>query len=190
MRADCIQAVSKAIGRQITQAEAAKIEDRISKAQRYLWQTDRQTMAGLSKDQQFRLAAEQAAKDIKAEAANNRLRVAQTILAHDKINLHVETVPDGEKQAAVADFLEGNKVMSVESSAQEIRSQALSGLAHLAENFLPKWMGFDEGNSRVALVFKELHGEDSGNAEAKTYAKALAENFESLRKLSKKLVLS
>ncbi len=45
MRTQCIQAVSQAIGRQITQAQAAKIEDRIRKAQ------------------QFTKAAEHAAKD-------------------------------------------------------------------------------------------------------------------------------
>ena len=62
MRSQCIQAVSQALGRQITQAQAIKIEDRIRKAQRYLWQTDRQTMSGLSKAQQFTKAAEQAAR--------------------------------------------------------------------------------------------------------------------------------
>ena len=35
MRQECIQAVSQAIGRQITQAEAQKIEQRIKEAQQY-----------------------------------------------------------------------------------------------------------------------------------------------------------
>lgn len=186
MRPECIQAVSQAIGRQITQAEAIKIEDRIRKAQRYLWQTDRQTMSGLSKAQQFTKAAEQAAKDIQGEAANKRLRIAQTILKHNEIAAHVDSVPDGEKQAAFAEILagdnrRGNNVMSVASATEATRHQTLAGLAEHAEPFLPKWMGFDEGNSRMALVFKELHGEDSGNAQAKAYAKALADNFERLR---------
>ncbi len=187
MRAQCIQAVSQALGRQITQAQAAKIEDRIRKAQRYLWQTDRQTMSGLSKAQQFTKAAEQAAKDIQAESANNRLRIAQTILKHNEIQAHVDSVPAGEKQAALAeklavDYRRGSNVVSVASSTDVIRHQALAGLAEHSEPFLPKWMGFDEGNSRVALVFKELHGEDSGNVQAKAYAKALTDSFESLRK--------
>jgi len=187
MRPECIQAVSQAIGRQITQAEAIKIEDRIRKSQRYLWQTDRQTMSGLSKAQQFTKAAEQAAKDIKGEADNKRLRIAQTILKHNEIAGHVDSVPDGEKQAAFAEILagdnrRGNNVMSVASATEANRHQTLAGLAEHAEPFLPKWMGFDEGNSRMALVFKELHGEDSGNSQAKAYAKALADNFESLRK--------
>jgi hypothetical protein len=50
MRSACIQGISQAVGRQITQAEAAKIEDRIRKAQRYLWQADRQAMSGLKRD--------------------------------------------------------------------------------------------------------------------------------------------
>ncbi|MEI6269892.1 MAG: hypothetical protein WCP01_13515 [Methylococcaceae bacterium] len=40
MRSACIQSVSKAVVRQITQAEAAKIEGRIRKTRRYLWQAD------------------------------------------------------------------------------------------------------------------------------------------------------
>ena len=40
MRSAGIQAVSKAVGRQITQAEDAKIEGRIRKTQHYLWQAD------------------------------------------------------------------------------------------------------------------------------------------------------
>ena len=88
MRQECIQAVSQAIGRQITQAEAQKIEQRIKEAQQYLWKKDRSSMIGLTKKQQFQLAAEQAAKDIKVEAAKKQQRIALTILAHDKIKTY------------------------------------------------------------------------------------------------------
>ena len=90
MRAQCIQAVSQAIGRQITQAEAQKIEQRITESQKQLWKTERKTMMGLSKDQQFRLASSEAAKSIKIEAAKKQQRVALTILAHDNIKTFLE----------------------------------------------------------------------------------------------------
>ena len=50
MRSACIQAVSKAVVRQITHAEVANIESRIRKTWRYLWQADQQTLSELRRD--------------------------------------------------------------------------------------------------------------------------------------------
>ena len=107
MRPECIQAVSQALGRQITQAESQKIEQKITEAQQYLWKTDRSSMLGLTKDQQFRLAADQAAKDIKIDAIKKQQQVALTIIAHDRQKALVDNAPIGQKQAAVDDMLAG-----------------------------------------------------------------------------------
>ena len=180
MRAQCIQAVSQAIGRQITQAEAQKIEQRITESQKQLWKTDRQTMMGLSKDQQFRLASSEAAKSIKIEAAKKQQRVALTILAHDNIKTFLENQP-GRMGDNLRELLAGKKTMSVESSAETNRHNILAELDAVAEPFLPSKIGFDQGNTKMEAVYRELHGQDTGDAPAKAYAKKLTEAFESQR---------
>lgn len=181
MRQECIQAVSQAIGRQITQAEAQKIEQRIKEAQQYLWKKDRSSMIGLTKKQQFQLAAEQAAKDIKVEAAKKQQRIALTILAHDKIKTYVENAFPGKQQEALSDLLSGNKTMSVESLNESIRHQVLGSIDEVSTPFLPSKIGFDQGNTKMEAVYRELHGQDTGDAPAKAYAKKLIDVFESLR---------
>jgi hypothetical protein len=180
MRADCINAVSQAIGRQITQAEAAKIEQRITDSQKQLWKTDRRTMMGLTKDQQFRLAASEAAKSIKIEAAKKQQRVALTILAHDNIKTFLENQP-GRMGDNLRELLAGKKTMSVESSTETNRHNILAELDAVAEPFLPSKIGFDQGNTKMEAVYRELHGQDTGDAPAKAYAKKLTEAFESQR---------
>ena len=100
----------------------------------YLWKKDRSAMTGLTKDQQFRLAAEQAAKDIKAEATKKQQRVALTILAHDRIKTHVENYLPGKQQEALSDILSGNKTMSVESLNESIRHQVLSSIDEVSKD--------------------------------------------------------
>ena len=180
MRADCIQAVSQAIGRQITQAEAQKIEQRITDSQKQLWKTDRRTMMGLTKDQQFRLASSEAAKSIKIEAAKKQQRVALTILAHDNIKTFLENQP-GRMGDNLRELLAGKKTMSVESSTETNRHNILAELDAVAEPFLPSKIGFDQGNTKMEAVYRELHGQDTDDAPAKAYAKKLTEAFESQR---------
>ena len=184
MRPECIQAVSQALGRQITQAEAQKIEQKITEAQQYLWKTDRSSMLGLTKDQQFRLAADQAAKDIKIDAIKKQQQVALTIIAHDRQKALVDNAPLGQKQAAVDDMLAGtsnSNTVSVASLTDTVRHDAIRIIAEPSEKFLPTKLGFDEGNTRMEAVYKELHGQDSGDADAKVFSKALSDVFESLR---------
>jgi len=179
MRPECIKAVSQALGRQITKAESDNIELKILEAQTQLWKKDRAGMIGLTKAQQFGRAAEEAAKYIKAEAALKKQRVALTLIAHDKVRTYLEPMP-GVMLKNLQDILDGNKTMSVASATQAIRFQALAALADVSEKFMPKWLGFDQGNSRMEDVFRELHGKDSKNADAKAYATELNKVFDSL----------
>lgn len=180
MRPECIEAVSAAIGRELTTAETKKIEERILNAQARLWQKDRSAMLGLTKDQQLRLAAEQAAKDIKREAAKKQQRLALAIIAHDKNRTFLEHEP-GLMQNNLQELLSGHKTVSVESLSESVRLQALASMVDEAEPFLPTNIGFDQGNTKMEAVYRELHGQETGDVAAKAYAKKLATLFESLR---------
>lgn len=175
MRPECIQAVSAALGRQITKAESDNIEAKVLEAQAQLWKKDRAGMLGLTKAQQFEEAAKEAAKNIKAEALVKKNRVAKAIIAHDRIRTQLDNKP-GMMLKNFQDVM-----LSVDSIHRAIRSQALASMADQGEPFMPKWLGFDQGNKRLEDVYRELHGKDTGNAEAKAYAKKLAAVFESLR---------
>lgn len=181
MRAECIRAVSQAIGRQITQAESMKIEQRIREAQQQLWKREPQNMMGLSKDQQFRKAADQAAKDIKAEAAKKQQRIVNDIILHEKNKNLIDGIP-GLMTKNISEFLTGKNSVSAESLTESIRHQALAGIDESGEPFLPSKIGFDQGNTKLEAVYRELHGENTGNAPARLYAEKLGVLFESLRK--------
>ena len=180
MRTECVEAVSQALGRQITAAEAKKIEQRIFEAQKHLWKKDRAGMTGLTKHQQLRRAAEQAAKDLVAEAEQKKQRLAEMIIIHDNNRTYLEHQP-GLMLDNLQDKLAGDKVMSVESLTQTTRHDVLASMADEIEPFLPTKIGFDQGNTKMEAVYRELHGQDTGNAQAKTYAQKLAAVFENLR---------
>ena len=180
MRTECVEAVSQALGRQITAAEAKKIEQRIIEAQKHLWKKDRTGMTGLTKNQQLRRAAEQAAKDLVEEAQQKKQRLAEMIIIHDNNRTYFEHQP-GLMLDNVPDKLAGDKVMSVESLTETTRHRVLAFLADTIEPFLPTKIGFDQGNTKMEAVYRELHGQDTGNAPAKAYAQKLRDVFESLR---------
>jgi hypothetical protein len=178
MRPECIQAVSQALGRQITQAQADKIELRIRSAQEQLWRTDRQNMMGLSKPQQFRLAAEQAAKDIKAEAAKKQQRVALTIISHDKLMTSYESgLASGLKPfASVAKILD-----QVSNYSKGVSNEYFANLMDTFHAVHPKFLGMVEDAKQASDLVREVFGEDSGNALSKKGAQAWLATVESMR---------
>ncbi len=180
MRPECIQAVSNAIGRQLTQKEAENIEKRISDAKKQLWLKDRETMMGLTELDRLKAAGEQAAKDIEAEALKKQQRVAQTILKHNELKNFIDTQP-GLKSDNVKGIMVGDKTLSVESLTQSIRHQSLAFISEEGEPFLPEKIGFDQGNTKMEAVYRELHGENTDNPAAKKYADKLRTLFESQR---------
>jgi predicted Fe-S protein YdhL (DUF1289 family) len=95
MRDDCIQAVSQALGRPLTQAQAADIEKRIATHIRLLGASnrtpaERAAWLGMSREQRLSLAARNAAREIAAEAAKKQQRIALTVLAHDRTQRYLE----------------------------------------------------------------------------------------------------
>lgn len=184
MRPECIKAVTQAIGRPLNQQEIQGIENRVRRNMKQLAQTD---AAWQSKSAADRLneAAAKSAKDLVAEADLKKKRVALTILAHDRIESYMQRFPERPLEGLdrmLAFSSDGKSgIQSIESATRAIRDDSLSRMLDVIDQTKGKFLGlFQDEAGNLALV-RELHGEDSGSAVAKTAAKQFKDTAEQLR---------
>ncbi|WP_338576312.1 hypothetical protein V6L78_13190 [Pseudomonas canadensis] len=184
MRPECIKAVTQAIGRPLNQQEIQGIENRVRRNMKQLAQTDATWQSKTAADR-LNEAAAKSAKDLVEEANLKKKRVALTILAHDRIDSYMKRFPDQPLEgldrmlAFSADGKSG--ILSIESSTRAIRDDSLSRMLDVIDQTKGKFMGlFQDEAGNLALV-RELHGEDSGSAVAKTAAKQFKDTAEQLR---------
>lgn len=104
MRAECIQAVNRALGRSSTVAETRDIEGQLRKAMRLGARTDPQ-WAEYSDAERAQKAAEIVSRQMEANAAKKRQRVASAILASDRVDNYVS--------AQKANGVDGNAFQSI-----------------------------------------------------------------------------
>lgn len=188
MRPECILAVAKAIGRELTKPEADGIEQRITRNMRAQAKADPQAFLGMSEAERLRTAAQTAAQELIGEAQLKQQRVALTMIAHDRIQNHITA-----QQAKGIDNLESldrvlafhadgkSNFMSVESQSNAIHDDAVRRILGTMEASNPKWFGLFENKEGVHAIIKEIFGEDSGNAAAKLGAKQWKEVTTTLR---------
>ncbi len=184
MRPECIQAVTQAIGRSLNQQEIQGIENRVRRNMKQLAQTDATWQSKTAADR-LNEAAAKSAKDLVEEANLKKKRVALTILAHDRIDSYMKRFPERPLEgldrmlAFSADGKSG--ILSIESSTRAIRDDSLSRMLDVIDQTKGKFLGlFQDEAGNLALV-RELHGEDSGSAVAKTAAKQFKDTAEQLR---------
>ena len=187
MKARCIEAVEKTLGRKITKTEAQGIEARIVKAMRFAAQDD-PAYAAMGRTQQLQEAAKRAADGLKQEAALNRRRVILTIQAHDRLQNHIEDLSaqgingiDALKRTLV--FVADNKsnFLSHESLTKAIEKDSFRKLINTFEATDPRLWGLMEDKEGVVLLTKALFGETTGNAKIDAGAQAWLTTAEGLR---------
>ncbi|SOE49132.1 hypothetical protein [Orrella dioscoreae] len=190
MRAECIEAVSQALGRSITQAEAQNIENRITQAMRRLAAEDRQNWLAMSQGDRFTAAAEKAAQDVAADAALKRRRVALTALRHDAVKSYLDSpqaqsLKGGQIEALrrmLAFYSDGRSgTISIESTASAIRNEAIGQMVDVFDVTRGKVLGLFTNQEGVANLVRELRGQDSGSPEAKAAARSFQDVAERLR---------
>ena len=184
MRAECIQAVTQAIGRSLTHPEIQGIEDRLRRNMRQLAQTDGTWQSKTAADR-LNEAATKSAQELVAEQQLKKKRVALTIMAHDRIDSYMKRFPDQPLEGLdrlLAFSSDGKSgIQSIESASRAIRDDALSRMLEVIDQTKGKFMGlFQDEAGNLALV-RELHGQDSGVATAKTAAKQFKDTAEQLR---------
>lgn len=185
MKPQCIQAVSSAIGRNITAQEAKNIELQIRDSMRQLAQKDA-NWKNLSDSERLTQAAAKVGGMLQAEAIRKAKIAADDILKQSR-NISMLTdsrygdLPAIERiDRTVAFFSDQSGIQSINSQANvlantyigrltDVLAQTKGGIAAWIDPILVKGM------------VKELFGEDSGNPLAKTLGKQIADVMEDLR---------
>lgn len=188
MRADCLQAIATALGRELTAAEAKNVEDRIAKSMRSLAREDPQKWMATPLDDRLRQGGERAAADLVSEAKLKQYRQALGILAQSRLMQYmVDAAPRGidglDALKRVSAFIADGKsnFLSIESRARAVRNDALRQMITTMEATNPKFFGLFENMDGVRDLVRELYGEESGNAAAKIGAKQFHDVAEQLR---------
>lgn len=185
MRPECIKAVSKAIGRDLTAAEAKGIEDRVAKSLRALAVADRQAYAAMPRDVRLREAGKLAAQQLVHEAQLKKLRTALAVNAQAKIAAYIGQYPLGQLDAlsrVLAPKLDmRDNFQSVDTRATAIRIEGLAQLSRGLEELGPTWLGLSTNKDGARALIQEIRGQDSGVPEAKAAAKVWRAVTEALR---------
>lgn len=183
MRDKCVQAVTAAAGRSLTQQELKDIESRIARNQRQLAQSDRQAYLSMTPDMRLSEAAKLAAKELVADAIKKKQRVALTIQKHDAIANFL-----GEHQARYGlDKLDGlSRIIaftadqkvgfvggSIETRGKAIARDYIRQLVVTFESVEPRILGLFTNREGIKALTYELFGQDSrGIVDAETSAAA------------------
>jgi hypothetical protein len=184
MKKQCVTAVQAAIGRVLTQPEIKDIEARIARNMRQGAQANPSAWQSLTAADRLTQAAQSAAREIQAEAAKNKQRVALTILAHDRVSNLMKQYPDDPLKALdrmLAFASDGPGIFSIESAASGIRSEAMSSMLDAIDLTQGRFFGLLANREGTTAMVRELHGEDSGMPEAKVAAKQFHDVSERLR---------
>lgn len=188
MREDCLEAVSTMLGRQLSAAQGTKIEERVRTAMKVLARDNPDEWRAKSYTDRLMDAAAKAATDMKEEAAQKRANVERTVAIHDRIENFLSTQPNakvGDGLKAVSKLLDfdtrGGGYTSVQSWANAVRNEAYGNLIKTWEAIPGHFFGLFEDKQGVAALWKEIHGEESGNSVAKQGAAAWRKTTEELR---------
>jgi hypothetical protein len=177
MRPVCITAVSKAIGRDLTLAEARGIEQRVRSNMMMAARRDLAGFQAMSVGSRLELAAKMSADQIKADAAKDKQRTVLDVAAHDGIGKRYFTLtgsgmdPQEAVKRELHEFRDGKSIgMSLQSRITATREDYWSRLTdaiNVIEPRLGGWLVNKEAQHGLAL---ELNGEDSGNPMLKQLA--------------------
>src|SRR5580692_11291801 len=188
MRDECLEEVSTMLGRQLSAAQGTKIEQRVRNQMKVLARQDPEGWRAKTYTDRLHEAAAAAATEMKEEFAKKRQNIEKTIAVHDRIENFLAEQPHnkaGDTLRAVSKLLDfdtrGGGYASVHSWANAIRSTANGELAKLWSAIPGNFFGLFEDRKGVADLWKELHGENSGNATAKSGAAAWKKITEEMR---------
>jgi len=188
MKAECIDAVTQAIGRALNANELKNIEDRVRSAMPAARAELQKAGQAVTPRAMMEQAAEIASHGLQADAAKVKQRIANTIAAHDRVANYLATAKargidnlTALDQLVAFDAKATGRVLSVETQGKAIADEAIGRLVQTFEATNPTWFGMVEDMAGIRLLVKEMMGESTGHAEAAAGAKAWKETTELLR---------
>lgn len=186
MRVECVNAVSKAIGRDITQAEARGIEDKLVDAMRRLAAKDPDAWRRTPKADRLRQAADIAAKDLEHAAELKERRAALTVEAHAR---HVPDIERAGKDGFRALQRKLDQVdVYIKGLQRQYFTEALDSIDYATRQDTgslvmrgARWLSNLENPEKSLAFVREIFGKDSGDTGAKAAAKAWLSTVENMR---------
>jgi hypothetical protein len=180
MRAECIQAVTQAMGRKLNKQEVTGIEERITGSMTTLARQDVNAWRALSKTQQLDQAAQHAAQEIVAEASRQKANVARQVLATARVTAKWKgLVNEGRSGASAA----VRAFELVDRDTSGVRLQYFGGITPVLDYLsnASRLLGWKHDQPMLRDFVREVLGEPTGNADAKLAAKSLNETTEAMR---------
>lgn len=178
MRADCIQQVSQALGRNVTLPEMQGIEDRIYRALHRLSRRDRAEFLGMSRPQRFEEAARLAAEELQHEVTVKKERAHIGAAVHERL---VRVLEGARAKGKTMFHALGEQLRIADHRIKGINQQYFSALMDTWHATNPRMLGLLEDMKGVRDLIHELYGKDSGNAAAKKGAEVWREVTETMR---------
>lgn len=176
------------LGRQLSAAQGSSIEARVRNQMKVLARANPEEWRAKTYSDRLHEAAAAAATEMKEEFQQKRANIERTIARHEAIENFLATQRDtkaGDKLRAVSRLLDfdtaGGGYTSVNSWANAIRGEAYGNLMKTWEAIPGNFFGLFEDSKGVQALWKELHGESSGDSRAKAGAAAWKEVTENLR---------
>ena len=184
MKDQCKQAVAKALGKpKLSQQEAAKIDQRVTKAMTNLARQDRDKWRNMSQIDKLTAASEQVAKDIQSDLARKKQILAKDIIKRSQ-GLEILKTPGLASNQNLDRMIAHNGDMSgITSLNSEYKVIANETKRHMW-NFYTKIkgaLGIWTDNNLMKDVARERFGEDTGNSVAKQIATELGKMYDDLR---------
>lgn len=168
MRAECVDAVSQAMGRRITATEARDIENRVRVARKRLATQDPEGWQRLVSDEQIRRAGDFAAQVLTREAATRHVRAAQASAARERIQKYVDAqIRNGDDKlrvAAIGRMLEArpdgkNNITSVWSLRKGIIADAERFMTKTWEVAGGRFLHLFSDPAAEGVLVRALHGD-------------------------------
>lgn len=179
IRQDCGDFMEAQLGHAVSDKQLGDIEARVTRNMRKLAEDDREAWSKLPYHERVQRGAAAAAKEMKEEFARKKLVLQKQIDAHQRVESVLAAAPDrkaGDGLSAVSRLLDwdtrGGEYTSVDSWANAVRKESNSNLIALWHAIPGKAFGLFENRQGVKDLWKELHGESSGNATARKAAEA------------------
>lgn len=185
MQPQCVEAVSEAIGRSLSNADQKKIDDGIASAMREIARRSPDEWRAKSADQRLLEAATLAGQKLVAEQAKKAQRVGLQILATSRLKAQVAAFPGTPFEAlshivAFHGDAKGSG-LSIETQAKAIERDALRQMVDTLEATDAKFFGLFENAEGVRALVREIFGEATDVPQAKTGAAEFKKIAEQLR---------
>lgn len=184
MKDQCKAAVAKALGKpKLSQQEATKIDQRVTKAMTNLARQDRDKWRNMSQIDKLTAASEQVAKDIQSDLARKKQILAKDIIKRSQGLEILKTLGLAANQNLDRMIAHNGDMSGITSLNSEYKVIANETKRHMW-NFYTKIkgaLGIWTDNNLMKDVARERFGEDTGNSVAKQIATELGKMYDDLR---------